>query len=237
MPKLQSFLSIQNILILQAIVKPALQAGQPGLCRRLLQRADRFLQGRSGGGELRDFDADQSSLPRAAFDLQAELGAIENAKTLPDVAEADTFYVDVRHALLGDADAVVFDFDLQAAAALLCVQADAAAFDLGREAVLEAVLHHRLQQHARNERLQRLVVDFLDDLEVVLAEAGHLDVQIVVDELQFFFERNEGFVFAQDAAQDVAEFEHNAPRSIGINPYQSGNGVERVEQKMRVDLA
>jgi len=145
-------------------------------------------------------------LAGAAFDLQLKIGAVEDAEAFADVAEADAFDVDVGHFFFGDADTVVLDFDVQAAFDINRAQLDFAAVEFGREAVFQTVFDDGLQQHAGDEGFESFFVDLFDDVEVVAAEAGDFDVEIVVDELEFFAERDESLVFAQEAAQDVAEF-------------------------------
>ncbi len=67
------------------------------------------------GDQLRDIYADASALPFVAVDVQAEIGAIEDAEALADVAQADAFYIDVGHFLFRDANAIVFNFHVEAA--------------------------------------------------------------------------------------------------------------------------
>src|SRR5215471_13562014 len=105
------------------------------------------------------------------------------------------------------------------------MKADSAALDFGRKPVLEAVFDNRLKQHAGNKGFQRFRVNFLDDFEIVLAEAGNLDIQIIVDKLQLLLEGDECFVFAQDAAKNVAEFEHDAARGIRVEADERRNSV------------
>ena len=56
-------------------------------------------------------DADQRAGAGAAGDLKAEIGAIEHAQALVNVADADAVHVDLRHALLGNPHAVIFHLD------------------------------------------------------------------------------------------------------------------------------
>ena len=120
------------------------------------------------------------------------------------------------HFFFGDADAVVFDFDMQAAIAVGGAQLDLAAFDFGGQAVLETIFDDGLQEHAGNKGFESVFVEFLDDFEIIATEAGDFDVEIIVDEFEFFVERNEGFVLAQQATQNIAEFEDDAAGGVGI---------------------
>ena len=166
-----------------------------------------------------------------------EIGAVEDAEALADVAEADAFDVDVGHFLFGDADAVVFDFDVQAAVAIGGAKLDFSAVEFGSEAVFEAIFDDGLQKHAGDEGFERFIVDVLDDVEVVAAEAGDLDIEIVVDEFELFAQRHKRFVLAEQTAENVAELEHHAASVIGIEADERGDGVQRIEKKVRIDLA
>ena len=137
------------------------------------------------------------------------------------------------HFFFGDAHAIVGNFDLQAAVFAGGTQEDAAAFKFWREAMLQAVFYHGLQQHAGDEGFEGHFVDFFDDVQIVVAEASDFDVEIVVDKGEFFTQGHKGFVLAQQAAEDVAELQHDAAGGIGVDADERGDGVERVEEEMR----
>src|SRR6266478_5016050 len=61
--------------------------------------------------QLRDIYANSRSFALLAGNIHLEIAPIEDAQTLMDVADSDTVAEDLRHAVLGDADTVVFDFD------------------------------------------------------------------------------------------------------------------------------
>jgi hypothetical protein len=189
------------------------------------------------GDELGDVDFDFGALTFVARDVEVEIGAVENAQALADVAEADPFDVDVGHFFFGDANPVVFDLDVQAAIAVRRSHKDAAAFDLWSQAVFEAVFDDGLEQHAGDEGLERVFADFFHDVEVVFAEAGDFDVEVVVDERELFAKRDEGFVFAEETAKNVAELQNDAAGGVGVHADQSRDGVEGVEEEVRIDLA
>src|SRR3984893_14491783 len=126
---------------------------------------------------------------------------------------------------------------MQPPAAVGGAQLDSPAFQLRRQPVLQAIFDNGLQQHARNERLQGLVVNRFDKLQVVAPEARHLNVQVVIDEIQFFFQLHKRLVLAQKSPQDVTELQHHAARRVRIEPDQRRYCIQRIEQKVRVDLA
>src|ERR1700690_2620275 len=111
------------------------------------------------------------------------------------------------------------------------------AFKARRQAMLDGIFDHRLQQHGGDEGGESFFLDFLEDLQFVAAEADHFDVEIIVNEFQLFAQRHERFVFAQQSPQNVRKLQHDAARHIGIEANQRRNRVECVEQEMRVDLA
>src|SRR5262249_23383524 len=104
------------------------------------------------------------------------------------------------------------------------------------EAVLKGILHDGLDEHAGDKRIESLVFDVFDDLEGVAAEAGHLDVQVVINEGELFAQGDEGLVFAQEAAQDVAQFEDDLAGSVRSVADQGRDGVKGIEEKMWIDL-
>src|SRR5262249_28396005 len=69
------------------------------------------------------------------------------------------------------------------------------------------------------------------------AESRLLDAEISADELDLFVETDPlVFAFAQRVAEDFGELFDGLFGSGGIRVDQPGDGVERVEEEMRVDL-
>jgi hypothetical protein len=104
------------------------------------------------------------------------------------------------------------------------------AVELGREAVFQAIFDDGLEKHAGDEGFEGVFVDFLDDIEVVAAEAGDFDIEIVVDEFEFFAQRHERFVLAEEATKNIAELEDDPARVVRIEADERGDGIERVEK-------
>src|SRR5215472_343740 len=74
-----------------------------------------------------------------------------------------------------------------------------------RDAVLDRVLHHRLQDQAGNLRRKQFLGDIHTELKTV-GEARLLDIEILLRELQLFFERDLLPVgILHHAAQEVAQ--------------------------------
>ncbi len=140
----------------------------------------------------------------------------KNFQALVHVANADSLHVNLRHAHFGDSHAIIFNFNLHAAVVQSGANANVSAFEFSGKAVLQRIFHDGLQHHAGNEGVEGALVNFLKYLKIFAAEADDFDVEIVVDEIEFFAQRDEGFVFAQQAAKNVAEFYDNDARHIGI---------------------
>ena len=171
-----------------------------------------------------------------AADVHFKLVAVEEAEAFVHVADADSAAVNFGEALGGDAQAVVFDFDEQAAFEVAGAEMDFTAFEARGETVLDGIFDHGLEQHAGDESFESLVVNFLEDLKFVAAETDNFDVEIIVDEFELFAQRDEGFVLAEEAAENVGKLEDDAASHVRIKTDERRDGVERVEKEMGIDL-
>ena len=135
------------------------------------------------------------------------------------------------------ADAVVGHFDEDAIACELAAQGYGAAVDARLESVLDAVFDERLKQDAGDEDVERVGIDLLFDLQLVCAEADDFDVEIVVSEAEFVAEGNVGVVVLEQRAQDVGELDGHLAREFRFDADQRCDGVESVEEEVRIDLA
>src|SRR5437588_10161112 len=97
---------------------------------------------------------------------------------------------------------------------------NAATLDLGCQAMFDRVLHQRLKQHTGNHRVQRSSVELFHDSQFVPSEANHFNVQIVIDEFQFFAKGNEGVAAAQQSSQNICQLDDEFARGIRIKPHQ-----------------
>ncbi len=108
-----------------------------------------------------------------------------------------------------------------------------------RDAVLDRVLDERLQRERRNHAIERVGVEPLDDAQTV-AEAQLLEREIVADESHLVGQRH---VLARRAfdvehvAQHVAEPLERVLGGLRIATNERGERVQRVEQKVRIELA
>src|SRR5258707_396578 len=187
--------------------------------------------------QLRNLDPDYRPLARPALDVQKKIRPIQHAQPLAHVAQPDSLNVHVGHLLFRDAHTIAFNLNSQPTVAASRSQFDFSPAQLRRQPVLQAILHHGLEQHARHKRFQGGIVNLLHDVQIVFSESRHLDVQVIVDELQLLAQRHKRFVFAQQPPQNVAQLQHHAARRIRIKADQRRHGVQRVKQKMWIDLA
>ena len=76
----------------------------------------------------------------------------------------------------------------------------------------------------------------LEDLQIIAAKARDLDIQIVVDEIEFLLQSNKGFMLAQKPAKDIAKLQDHDARLVRVVANQRSDRIERVKEKMRIDL-
>ena len=114
-----------------------------------------------------------------------------------------------------------------------------ASFQAGRKTVLDGVFNHGLKQHAGNESLESVLFNFLENLKLVAAEADDFDVEIIVDKFKFFAQRDEcfGACAANGAGYWIVFKGLHRVRHVRIEADERRNRVERVEKKMRINLA
>src|SRR5262245_63259060 len=116
--------------------------------------------------------------------------AVEPLEAAAKVAQAEAAVVERRERGLLHATAVVVDREEQVATFDPCLDAQRAGAELRRQAVLHRVLDQRLEAQVRNRMSQRLRIDRGLDPEPV-AEAGALDLEIGLHDLELLAERHE----------------------------------------------
>src|SRR5262245_17337050 len=97
---------------------------------------------------------------------------------------------------------------------------DAAAIDFWRQAMLQAVFYERLQQHGRDNHVERVRIQVFVNAQLVAAKADYFDVQVVVNELDLFAQLDELVVFAEQAAENLGEFDDQLASAVGIESHQ-----------------
>ena len=117
------------------------------------------------------------------------------------------------------AQAVVLDFDDGVAIAERALDRDAAAADLRREPVLDRVLDERLEDEARHDHVERVRVDLLVDVQL-RPEPDDFDVQVLVDRLELFAQRDEVIRASQEPPQQARQLRHEHPRRFGLRADQ-----------------
>src|SRR5262250_1208962 len=106
-----------------------------------------------------------------------------------------------------------------------------------RQAVLDRVFDHGLQEHARDKSVECFRGYFLEELQLISAKADHFDVEIIVDEFKLFAQRHERLMLAQQPAENVRQFQHHPTSHIRVEANQGRDGVKRIEKEVRIDLA
>ena len=99
------------------------------------------------------------------------------------------------------------------------------------------VLHQRLEQELRHRRVQDCPID-LEGGHQAVGKPDRLDPQVLSNELELLAERHlKGAVRPHDPPQHVAQLlEHAAGRGGVPVAHDDGDGVQAVEQKMRLQL-
>ncbi len=95
-------------------------------------------------------------------------------------------------------DSVIFHFNHDSIVGGAAAQKDTSTLNFVRQAMLERVLHQRLQNHAGYQMVQRVRFEFLKDFEFVATEAHDFNIEIVVEELNLFAQGNKRITFTQE---------------------------------------
>src|SRR6202043_3817059 len=149
---------------------------------------------RSAWHQLRNFDARARPFAFAAGNIHAKIRAVKHAQAFVNVTDPDPVLKHLRHALLGNSDAVVFDGNDQAAVLRCGANGEFAAAKFGGQAVLQRVFDNRLQEHAGNEGGERVFVNLFVNHESVAPEPRDFNIQVVVDKIEFLLQGHKRFV-------------------------------------------
>ena len=122
-------------------------------------------------------------MPRTTVNLQREFLPVENFQSLLDVGDADARTENLHPLTFRDPHAVVDNLNRQPSVVALGTKGYGPAFNLGPDTVSNGVFDQGLQDHARDNHLQRFGVDVLADLELVTPKAYDLDIKVVVDKI------------------------------------------------------
>ncbi len=113
---------------------------------------------------------------------------------------------------------------------------DFAAFEARGESVFDGIFDHRLKQHAGDESFKAIVVNVFENLKLVPAETDDFDVEVVVDEFQLFAQRTKVSCLRKRRRR-MLESLRTTPRAMsGSKRMKRGDGVERVEKEVGIDL-
>src|SRR5271165_6839925 len=182
----------------------------------------------------RNVDLDDAASAGRIFQGHLVVAVIELLQASARVAQSDSFWRD--RAETGEPLAVVADLDPQLVEHLARGDANAAGRAARADAVANGVLHQRLQEQVRNQRRQCVRLNIHLYLQPVL-EARLLNVNVLLQEGQLAAERQ--FVdtnSVQREAQQVRQLQGHVLGGKSIVAGQSGDGIQRVEQEMRLKL-
>ena len=158
----------------------------------------------------------------------------EVEEPLPDILEPESA-AGRRPIDLSGARAVVNE-DLEAGVAAVGLHADRPPSRLPRDPVLDGVLHHRLEEERRDERVADRVVHVEGNREAVL-EAGPLDLEVPAAEVDLLGERDERRgVGVEGDAEDLSEPDQRGDGEGRVGADQREDRVQGVEEEMGVDL-
>ena len=107
-----------------------------------------------------------------------------------NVADSNARFINLAAPLFRDTHTVIDHLNRELAVVAAGPHRDNAAFHFRCDPVPDSILHQRLQNHAGHEHIQGSRFNFFADLQLVPSEAHHLDIQIVIDEIQFLLERH-----------------------------------------------
>ena len=102
--------------------------------------------------------------------------------------------------------------------------------------MLDRVLDERLQQEVGQQRIERLGLD-VEPHDQSIGESRLLDLEVLREEIELRLQR--AFVLAEVLerhAQQIAEAHQRAIGGVDVAVHQRRNGVQRVEQEVRLQL-
>src|SRR5579864_3911197 len=153
-------------------------------------------------GQLGDFDARRRPEPGHARQLQLVIRPINRLEPFVDVAQPDAAVERLVQTLLRHPQAVVMHFDDHVGVAQPRPDRDAPPADLARQAVLDRVLDERLQEHARHDHVEGVGSDLFLDPQL-RSEPDDFNVEVLVDRLQLFAQRDEVIRAAHEAPEQT----------------------------------
>jgi len=180
-------------------------------------------------------DGNFSAAGCSVLDCEAGVRAVEMREAVAEVGEADA-----AGGIFGSgwrqAGAGVGDFEDHAA--VFAVRGDGELHDFvaGLHAVAQRVFNDRLKKELRNERWEEGRIDVVRDGEFAFEAFLH-QFEIAASDLEFLFERK--FVragTAQREAEKIAELREHGVGGAHVFVHDGGNGVERIEQEMGLNL-
>ena len=162
-------------------------------------------------------------------------GAVQALEPIARVREPDAA-AQARARAGAQADAVVADFDPELLALPARRNLHESRAGLRRHAVLDRILDERLQNQPRHFGVERLGIDVEPDRQAIL-EARLLDLEVLLQELQLLLQRDARRARAVERqAEQIAQAADHAIGAVGIGVHERRDRVQRVEEKVRLQL-
>src|SRR5688572_13018270 len=161
---------------------------------------------------------------------------VQVIESRPGIREPDAA-VEVGQPGGRQADAVVLHVEFEQGAVAAGAHGDLPRRGPGTNAVLDGVFDERLQQKVGDQRVQRLGLD-VEYHRQTIAEPRLFDFQVLREEIELLLQRH--FLHAhalQRHAEQIAQPRDHRVGGVDIAMHQRRNGVQRVEQKVRLHLA
>ena len=170
------------------------------------------------------------------LDGDSGAGTVEFLETCARVGEADPFASRGLGLGLGrDADAVIANGEDEAIIEAERFKHEQAWGKARFDAVADGVFGDGLEDHGGHEQIQGLGLDMVFDGEPA-AEAHSFDVEVEIQQLQFAADGDLLFLGFEGGAEEVAEVRDHVIGAVRIFVDERGDGVERVEKEVRLEL-
>src|SRR5438093_4177767 len=164
------------------------------------------------------------------------VGLVGHFQAFDNIADPNTRVVDSGHHVIRNPNTIVLNFNADPVSVLGGTNLNTPSFNLGSNAVLDGILNNGLQDHARNHVPERVVVNLFFDLELVLSKADDFDIQVIVDKLELFPQRDKVFMALKQLSQDMRKLDDDGSSLGRIRANEGRNRIQGVEQKVGVNL-
>src|SRR6185369_5713138 len=169
-------------------------------------------------------------------DVKFLTGAIELGEAVADVGEAHATPENGGGILRAETNSGVGNLHDQAGVLAMRGNGDVHANAAGLHAVAEGILQERLQDQLRNEGVLQSRIDRIADAKLVFVTLLH-ELQVDAGDFEFFGKPD--FVSSRDTqgeAQEITQLREHGVRGAHVFVHQRRDGVQGVEQEVRLEL-